>query len=451
VALLYLVLAGLRGPNAVAAAAPWRGRLVAGLATGFGLYGPGLWWATQFHFVGWLVLVLVEALLLALAVVAVPPHRVAVALPAALVVGAAVRGAWPFGGLPLAGIDLGQVAGPLLATARVGGHLMLVGAVGVAGVGLGLLVERRWLAGGVSVAAVVLVALGGALAFDGTPQGVVASAAVQGGGPRGIRAVNADPAVAFQAQVTATADVPSGTALVLWPEDVVEVAGTLAGSPEEAVISRLARDLGVTLVAGVVEDVPGERRFRNAAVVWAPDGAVVDRYDKVHRVPFGEFVPFRSLVERVADVSEVPDDAVAGAGPGLLDTPRGRLGVLVSYEVFFAERARAAARAGGTVLLVPTNASSYTTSQVPTQEVAAAQLRAVETGRWVLQAAPTGYSAVVDPSGRVRARGPLGAPAVVAHGVPQRRGKTLATVIGDLPVVLAAAVVVVAAWFQKET
>lgn len=326
-------------------------------------------------------------------------------LPAALVVAEALRGWWPFGGLPLAGLDLGQVGGPLLPAARVGGHLLLVASVGVAGVGLALLVRRRFVAAPACLAAVVLLASAGWVSFDGTRLGTASAAAVQGGGPRGIRAVDADPATVFRAQVEATRAVPPGTPLVLWPEDVVDLDGPLAGSPEEAEIAALARELHTTLVAGVVEDVPLPRRFRNAAVAWGPDGAVVGRYEKVHRVPFGEYVPLRSLVERVADVSNVPQDAIAGRGPGVLDTPVGRLGVLISYEVFFAGRARAAASAGATVLLVPTNASSYTTSQVPSQELAAARLRAVEraggccrrlppaTARWSTSGAGCGRAA----------------------------------------------------------
>jgi apolipoprotein N-acyltransferase len=157
-------------------------------------------------------------------------------------------------------------------------------------------------------------------------------------------------------------------------------------------------------------------------------------------VPFGEYVPFRSLVDRVADVSDVPRDALAGTGPGVVDTATGRLGVLISYEVFFADRARAVVTAGGRLLLVPTNASSYTTAQVPAQELAVARLRAVETGRWVVQAAPTGYSGVVDPGGRVRARGPLGDRATLLADVRLRTGRTMAVRLGDTPVVLAAAV-----------
>ncbi|MDQ4098401.1 MAG: apolipoprotein N-acyltransferase, partial [Actinomycetota bacterium] len=366
----------------------WRGRLAAGTVAGLALYGPGLWWATQFHAAGWAVLVLVEAAMFGLFVAAVPAGRGAVtvvALPAALVVAEAVRGRWPFEGLPLAGLDLGQADGPLLPVARVGGHLAVVGVMAVAGVGLACLAGRRWRAAagclGLTVAAVVA----GTVTPDGSDAGPLRVAAVQGGGVRGLRAVDADPDAVFQAHLAATRErVPPGSvALVVWPEDVVEVDGPLPGSQQDAEMARLADELGATIVAGVVEEVPAAARFRNAAVVWEPGRGVVDRYDKVHLVPFGEYVPFRSLVERVADVSDVPRDAIAGTGPGVLDTAAGRLGVLISYEVFFADRAQAAVTAGGRLLLVPTNASSYTTSQVPAQELAVARLRAVETGRWV--------------------------------------------------------------------
>jgi len=93
-------------------------------------------------------------------------------------------------------------------------------------------------------------------------------------------------------------------------------------------------------------------------------------------VPFGEYIPLRSIIKHFADLSLVPDDAVPGRGPGLLDMARrpGRLGVVISYEVFFADRARAAIRAGGELLLVPTNAASFKTGQVAGQELGAARL-----------------------------------------------------------------------------
>ncbi|HJV09171.1 MAG TPA: apolipoprotein N-acyltransferase, partial [Acidimicrobiales bacterium] len=261
---------------------------------------------------------------------------------------------------------------------------------------------------------------------------------VQGGGPRGVRAVTRDPGPVFDRHLEATrAGVRGPVDLVLWPEDVVDVEGEIAGQPEGRTMAALADSLDTTLVAGVVQDEPDDR-FRNSAVPWGPDGAMYQRYDKVHRVPFGEYVPARGLFERIADLSAVPRDALVGKGPAVLDTPAGRLGVVISYEVFFPDRARSAVRAGGRVVLVPTNASSYRDEQVPAQEVAVARLRAVETGRWVVQAAPTGYSAVIDHRGRVRQQGGLGGEEVLVAGVDLRTGRTLFVSFGSAPWVVLA-------------
>ena len=110
-------------------------------------------------------------------------------------------------------------------------------------------------------------------------------------------------------------------------------------------------------------------------MAWGPDGHIVGVFEKVHRVPFGEYVPDRSFFAHFADLSGVPPDAVPGHGTGLMRTPAGPLGVLVSFEVFYAGRSHASVRAGAELLAVPTNTSSYSTSQVPTQEVAAASSR----------------------------------------------------------------------------
>ena len=418
------------------------GRLACGAAAGLGLYLPGLWWMRDFSVPGYLVATLLEAAILAggLALVpAAPGWRRAVVFPAALAAAEGVRGRWPFGGLPISGIDLGQVGGPLAGAARLGGRLLLVGLVGAGGVVLVMVVRRRWgaaLAGAVMVAAV---AGAGAVAPDGRSDGRLSVAAVQGGGPRGVRAVLRDRGPVFERQLEATAGLRAPVGLVLWPEDVVDVETDVAATPEGRRLSELARSQGATLVAGVVEDVDPDR-FHNAAVAWGPDGTLLDRYEKVHRVPFGEYVPGRGLIGAVADLSAVPRDAIAGTGPATLETPAGRLAVVVSYEVFFDDRVRAGVRAGGRMVLVPTNASSYRDAQVPAQEVAVARLRAIETGRWVVQAAPTGYSAVVDHRGRVRARSGLGRPAVLVADAGLRSGSTPFVALGPTPWLLAALV-----------
>ena len=186
-------------------------------------------------------------------------------------------------------------------------------------------------------------------------------------------------------------------------------------------MSRIARHLRTTLVAGVTEPV-SPTAFRNEIVAWGPTGRIVATFEKVHRVPFGEYVPFRSLVSHLADLSQVPLDAVPGHGTGLMRTPAGSLGTLVSFEVFYASRSRTSVRAGAELLVVPTNTSSYATAQIPTQEVAADAVQAVETGRDLVQAAPTGYSTMVNQVGTVEQRSVLGQPAVVSATVGAASG-----------------------------
>ena len=101
----------------------------------------------------------------------------------------------------------------------------------------------------------------------------------------------------FERHLEASEEVPAGTDLVVWPEDVVDLEGPLAASPEGGTLAALARELGATLVVGVTEQEGN--RFRNAAVAYDPDGTVTDRYEKVRRVPFGEYVPLRALLDAV--------------------------------------------------------------------------------------------------------------------------------------------------------
>jgi apolipoprotein N-acyltransferase len=407
-------------------------RGVLALATGIGFLAPGLWWMTEFSLPGWALAMLLESAMVAVAIFVVPRGwRAWLGFPAALVLVDAVRGVWPFGGVPIATVAETQIGGPLLQTARLGGALLVTGLV--AWVGLAL--ARRKLLRLLPIVSLVILSSN---APDGRRVGEIDVAVVQGGGPRGTRAVDTDEREVFDRHLTASRGIPEGTGLVLWPEDVVDVEERVFGTTEGDELAGVARRNRTTLVAGVIEG-PDDEPFRNWARSWSPTGRPGPSYEKNHRVPFGEYIPFRSLVERVADVSAVPRDMRPGEGPGILRTKAGDLGVVISFEVFFARRVRDAMVNGAEVLLVPTNASSYSSTQMPALELGAAQLRAVETGRAVVQAAPTGFSAVVDHRGDVRRRSDLGRRQVLTATVQRRSGDTPYTRLGDGPFVVLAA------------
>jgi apolipoprotein N-acyltransferase len=441
-----------------------RARVWSGWLAGLGCDVIGLAWARAFNWYGAVVLIVVEALFFAAAAALTPPQRGrAPAFVGACTLAEALRMTWPFGGLPLGGVFLGQAHSPLVQLARLGGPLLITAGVWAAGVAVATLVSwsraRCRGAGRPSLVGVALVTCGivalavaGALAPDGgAPVRTLRVALVQGGGQRGLSKEQVSPTTVYEAQLAATAGVGAARPrpeLVLWPEDVVALDRPLAGSPEEDRLGRLARELGTTLVVGVTEPA-SPTTFRNEIVAWGPGGHVVGVFEKVHRVPFGEYVPFRSFFSHLADLSGVLTDAVPGHGTGLMRTPAGPLGLLVSFEVFYAGRSHASVRAGAELLAVPTNTSSYSTSQVPAQEIAAAAVQAVETGRDLVQAAPTGYSAVVTNRGVVVSRSMLGTRQVLIATAALRRGLTPYDHWGDLPVLLLAAAALVAGWSRQ--
>jgi apolipoprotein N-acyltransferase len=120
---------------------------------------------------------------------------------------------------------------------------------------------------------------------------------------------------------------------------------------------------------------------------------------------------------------------------------------MISYEVFYADRGRSPVRAGAQLLIVPTNTSSYATAQVPTQEVAASTVQAVQQGRDLLQAAPTGYTAAITHRGVLLDRSVLGAPQIVFADLSRRVGWTVYVRYGDEPPLVLAALVLVAGWY----
>ena len=425
-------------------------RSLTGFMFGLGLFVPGLWWAQHFNWYGAVALMVIESLFFAGAGAVMTPGRGrTLSAIGAITLAELLRETWPLGGLPIGGLPLGQADGPLLGIARLAGPCALMMAIVVAGAGIriltpalaasgqgSLVATRRAAHGAALIGAVALVAVVGAWApSGGSALGTRSVAAVQGGGRRGTSAEQVDPIAVTQAHLATTATVPRGTAITLLPEDVIGLDGPLEGSWQLDALKAQARRIGGTLIAGVTTPATSTS-FNNFAVAFGPTGQIIGRVEKVHRVPFGEYIPARSLFSHLANVSGVPRDAVPGTGHEVLATPAGRIGVLISFEVFFSSRSLDAVRHGAQVLVVPTNTTSYPTAQMPAQELAAARLQAVGTGRDLLQASPTGYSALINNRGDVVTKTPLSRRMVLLGTATLRRGMTPFDRWGDWPVLL---------------
>ncbi len=353
-------------------------------------------------------------------------------LPGAMAVAELARWSWPFGGIPLAHLAMSQVETPLLDLARVGGPLLVVVAVVVLGQALAALARRepRTAALGAGAVAVLLVA---ALAH---PRSEVVDeidvALVQGGGPQRTRASSDQQPVVLGRHVEASRLIDGPVDLIVWPENVVNPGRFLTEPDARRLVNAVAAEHDASVLAGWFMRVSNEHTVNYQSTI-TPDGTEIDRYDKVRLVPFGEYVPLRPLVEVFND--EIPRlDVLPGEAAPVLETPVGPVGVAISWEGFFETRSRHAVREGAQLLTNPTNGSSYWLTQVQTQQIASNQLRAVENDRWVLQVAPTGFSAVVDPDGDVVQRTGISERAVLQHRVALRDGRTLASRVGFWPV-----------------
>jgi apolipoprotein N-acyltransferase len=442
-----LAFVGLVAFDRLIADADRRTRFWRGLLVGLGLYIPSLAWMIDMTAPGYAVAACFYAALLGLAAAVVPadaPGRW-LALPGAIALTELLRWSWPFGGVPLSSLAVGQVAGPLAPVLRIGGALLLVEVTVVVGVALAAALDRRWVAAGVGAAVALGIVLAGVAGPRGAQVGTMRVALVQGGGPQGTRDSDTDERLVFERHLRTSDDVDTRVDLVVWPEDVVDVDGPVAGTREGRELSELARRLDATLVVGVVEDA-GPDHFQNAAVAYDASGEIVDRYDKVHRVPFGEYVPLRSLVERFGGKDLTRRDAIVGDNAAELDTPASRLSVAISWEIFFGDRVREGVDHGAEVVINPTNGSSFTGTLVQTQQVATSRMRAIENDRWVLQVAPTGFSAIVGPDGTVHQRSSVSDPTVLQQAVGTREGTTLYTRVGLLPAWIVAVTSLVLGW-----
>ena len=434
---LVPLLIALRG------AGPWRASLC-GFAAGLVYYGIILHWITLFGYLPWALLVIYEALYIAVfAVLCVrlQPSRIGwpgyIAAPAAWVLLQFLQTLGPYaftwGGfahtqadnLPIA--QIASVTGPW-------GIDFLVCLFNLALAEAISRRSRRFLPLVAAGCLTIAVCAFGFTALRSSPESASGRsiAIVQGGLKNGF---DVDPGYtdrALRTYVTLTSRAAeSRPDLIIWPETALPADLTSPGW--ERLLGTLARIARADLLVGgySTSDDPFSSRVYNSLFLYNAAGQKAGVYRKVRLVPFGEFVPMRDRLPFLANYGIRPDDVLAARKHVLLSSRLGKLGVSICFESIFPQIARSETRAGARMLCVVTNDAWFERTQAAGEHLMMAKLRAIENRRYVLRAAETGISAVIDPFGRTRRRLGLFRQGIISDKVRPSACLTIYTRWGD--------------------
>lgn len=199
--------------------------------------------------------------------------------------------------------------------------------------------------------------------------------------------------------------VPSGGGLIVWPETAAPFYFQQRGAMQTAVVD-IARTSGSALLFGSpsYEEENGSISHMNSAFLLKPDGTMSGRYDKVHLVPYGEYVPLRRFFPFIGKLVAGVGDFKSGKGFYPLTIDGYRLGVLICYEGILPEAARDYKREKAEILVNITNDAWFGKTSAPYQHLSMTVFRAIESRLYLVRAANTGISAIIDPKGEILSR-----------------------------------------------
>jgi len=267
-----------------------------------------------------------------------------------------------------------------------------------------VLVQRSRPAAAVS-AAVVGLALGATLAgaalrpAPGT--GTVPVGIVQGNIDQAIKWDKTTRLATLEIYARLTRQVAPGSRLVVWPEAAVPAYLSYEPGVSEW-LTRLAGEVGTPLLVGALDarQDGAATQFLNSAFLVRAEG-LQRRYDKIHLVPFGEYVPLRGLLFFVEAIAAEIGDFTPGRDRVVFPLEGAPFGTVICYEVIFPDLFRGFVREGARLMVNITNDAWFGESSGPIQHLTMVPLRAVENGVAVVRAANTGVSALVGPDGRI--------------------------------------------------
>ena len=197
--------------------------------------------------------------------------------------------------------------------------------------------------------------------------------------------------------------------LIVWPESP---APFFTNDPRfREPVSELAKQAGSWVIAGSIGINPATRsaggsQIFNSAALISPQGEWTARYDKVHLVPFGEYLPFPKLFAFAGGLTKEVGEFQRGTSRAPMVAGNERLGVFICYESIFPNEVRKFAEKGADVLVNISNDGWYGDSGAWSQHLQQTRMRAIENNRWLLSATNTGLTAAIDPWGRIAAEVP---------------------------------------------
>lgn len=442
-----------------------------GLLTGLALLLPGLHWVSPIGMDAWLGLVAMESVFYAAWGVCA---ALVVRLPLWPLWSAALwvamewaRGMFPFGGFPWLRVAFSQGESVFTPYAALGGAPLVSFAVALCGGLIALLALRltpapRWeravalpLIGILAVPAAAF-----AVPRPGDEGRTVTMGIIQGNVPgRGMDPLGDVPAVVLQnhtrmlhemAQSVRAGKTPRPDVVVL-PENSTDI-DPLRSDFAYREIDAAVKDIGVPVLVGAVVGV-GENNRATRSLIWDPVTGPGAYYDKQKLVPFGEYTPLKDIVLALFKrAGLVGKQSVPGTRDGDLKLGPVTIGAINCYEVAFDGVVGGTARTGASPLVVQTNNATYALTNLPAQQLAMSQIRAVEHNRAVVTAAITGVSAYVTPDGSIAWRTKELVPASTVLTIPVRTAETIATRVGALPewvLILVGAGALAAVWRRR--
>jgi apolipoprotein N-acyltransferase len=177
----------------------------------------------------------------------------------------------------------------------------------------------------------------------------------------------------------------------------------------------------------------GKIDYYNSAFLVSPSKELIARYDKIHLVPFGEYIPLRKLLFFIeSSIGEGIGNFKPGKGIVTLSLPQGKFGVLICFEIIFPDLCRRFVKEGADFLVTTTNDAWFGRTSAPYQHLSMATFRAIENRVFVARAANTGISAIIDPKGKVVKQGDIFTEEAMSGTIRIMKNKTFYTLYGDV-------------------